>query len=129
MKRVLFGCFLLAWIAALFYFLLGFGAINVPAIKAENAPAGMAYAAGGCYALGGLLVLARKRWLWMTGLLMNTLVIVIFFLMYREKPDIMLSLPGLGTKIAQILLEIGLVYLIAGYKKKSSSKSKKTKKA
>jgi hypothetical protein len=129
MKRILFGCLLLAWVAAAFYFLMGSGRITVPTPDTVEAPAGIVYIACGCYVLGGLLILVRKRWLWMTGLVMNTLVLVIFFMMYRGKPDILLSLPGLGTKIAQVFLEIGLIILIARYKKKTSSKSRKAKKA
>ncbi len=46
---------------------------------------------------------------------MNTLVMAIFFIMYRNNPAVIFSLPGLGTKIPQIILEVGLVYLIATY--------------
>lgn len=41
--------------------------------------------------------------------------------MYADQPDVMFSAPGLITKIAQIFLEAGLIYLIV--------KSKPVKKA
>jgi hypothetical protein len=116
MKGAMLGCLVLALIAAAVYFLMGAGLITVPTLTTADAPPGIIYIAGGCYVIGGLLVLARKRWLWMVGLVMNTLVIVIFFMMYNQKPAIMFSLAGLATKIPQVLLEAGLVYLIATYK-------------
>lgn len=121
MKNGLIICLVLAFIAAIFYFLMGAGVIRVPSLSAADAPPGIVYIAAGCYALGGLLILLKKRWLWIFGLIMNTLVIGIFFMMYNQKPEIMFSLPGLGTKIAQILLEVGLVYLIATYRKKTAA--------
>jgi hypothetical protein len=117
MKNATVICLVLAFIAALFYFLMGAGFITVPALNTTDAPATIVYVAGGCYVLGGLLILLRKRWLWIIGLFMNTLVIFIFVSMYIQKPEVMFSLPGLGTKIAQLLLEAGLIYLIATYKK------------
>ena len=47
------------------------------------------------------------------------MVIGIFFTMYSQQPQIMFSLPGLGTKVAQVLLEAGLVYLIFTYRKEA----------
>jgi hypothetical protein len=121
MKNAIIGCLALAFIAAVFYFLLGAGVITVPSLSAADGPPGIVYIAAGCYALGGLLILLKKRWLWIIGLIMNTLVIAFFFMMYNQKPEIMFSLPGLGTKIAQILLEVGLIYLIATYRKKNTA--------
>jgi hypothetical protein len=43
--------------------------------------------------------------------------------MYSQKSEVMFSVPGLATKISQILLEIGLVYLIAHFNKKVNSES------
>jgi hypothetical protein len=119
MKNTLIICLGLAFIAAIFYFLMGAHIISVPVLSAQKAPPGIVYIAGGCYVLGGLLILLRKRWLWIVGLVINTLVMVFFFTMYIQKPEVIFSLPGLGTKIAQILLEIGLVYLIIAYRGKT----------
>jgi hypothetical protein len=117
-KGIMIGCMVLAFIAAVFYVLLGAGIITVPSLASKDWQHVLVYVAGGCYILGGLLILAKKRWLWIAGLVMNTLVMAFFFIMYRNNPAVMLSLPGLGTKIPQIILEVGLVYLIATYRKK-----------
>ncbi len=111
-RAIALACFVLALAAGVFYVLMGVGVMTVPALSAEEAPPAIAYIAAGCYVVGGLFVLVRKRWLRALGLAANTLVIVIFFVMYNQKPDIMFSLPGLTTKIAEVLLEVGLLYLV-----------------
>jgi hypothetical protein len=112
MKQTMIVCLVLALITAAVYVLLETNVITIPAGSAEDGPKWFGYIMAGCYALGGLLILTGKRWLWTIGLVLNTLVIAIFYIMYFQKLEIMSSLPGLGTKIAQILLEIGLLYLI-----------------
>jgi hypothetical protein len=124
MKGVTMLCLVLAFIAGLAYFLLASHVITVPALNGDGSRAGIVYVAGGCYVLGGLLILARKRWLWIFGLVMNTLVMAIFFTMYNQKPEVIFSLPGLATKIPQILLEIGLIYLIAKFPTKKQTVAK-----
>ena len=116
-KRIMIGCMVLAFIAAVFYVLLASRVITASTLESKDWQHVLVYVAGGCYILGGLLILAKKRWLWIVGLVMNTLVIAFFFIMYRNNPAVMLSLPGLGTKIPQIILEVGLVYLIATYQR------------
>jgi hypothetical protein len=98
-KRIMVGCTVLAFIAAVFYLLLAASIIAVPSLASKDWQHVIVYAAGGCYILGGLLILAKKRWLWIVGLVMNTLVMVFFFVMYSKNPAVMISLPGLGTKI------------------------------
>ena len=117
-KRIMIGCMVLAFIAAVFYILLASRVITASTLESKDWQHVLVYVAGGCYILGGLLILAKKRWLWIIGLVMNTLVIAFFFVMYRNNPAVMLSLPGLGTKIPQIILEVGLIYLIATYQRK-----------
>ena len=117
MKRIMIICLVLAIFAAVVYFLMATRTITVPTLSSEDKPAAIVYAAAGCYALGGLLILAKKRGLWIFGLAMNTLVIAVFFMMYNQKPDVMFSLAGMATKIPQILLEVGLVSLIVNYRK------------
>lgn len=120
MKGIMVGCMLLALITAVFYLLLAAGIITVPSLASKEWQHVIIYVAGGCYILGGLLILANKRWLSIIGLVINTLVIAIFFIMYRNNPAVIFSLPGLGTKIPQIILDVGLVYLIATYQRKNS---------
>ena len=115
MKGIMIGCMVLAFISAVFYVLLAASIITVPSLASKDWQHVLIYVAGGCYILGGLLILAKKRWLWIIGLVMNTLVMVFFFVMYSKNPAVILSLPGLGTKIPQIILDVGLVYLIATY--------------
>jgi hypothetical protein len=117
-KGIMIGCMVLAFIAAIFYVLLAAGIITAPSLASKDWQRILIYVAGGCYILGGLLILAKKRWLWIIGLVMNTLVITMFFIMHSNNPAVILSLPGLGTKIPQIILEVGLVYLIATYQNK-----------
>jgi hypothetical protein len=100
-------------IAAVFYFLLATHVITVPSLNAEDAPRGIVYMAGGCYLLGGLLILLEE-----------TLAVDfrpcdehprdrIFLHDVRTESEVIFSLPGLGTKIPQILLEAGLLYLLS----------------
>lgn len=103
--------FLLAAIAAVIYFLTGLGVLTVPGIEAD-APALMPYICAGCYLLGGLLIFTGKRWLLITGALINLLVMGIFLAMYNQNSAVLTSLPGLSTKITQMFLEIGLIALI-----------------
>lgn len=107
------ACTVLAFIAAVVYALVGTNVVSIPRLGAEQAPIAIFYVAAGCYAVGGLLILWRRRWLWMVGLAANTFVIAIFFLAYRQEPRMMLSTAGLATKMAQVLLEAGLIYLVA----------------
>jgi hypothetical protein len=112
------ACVALAFIAAIFYFLLGSHIITAASLTGTSATQIIIFIAGGCYILGGFLILVKKRWLWIIGLVMNTLVLVVFFSMYVKNPSVIFSLPGLGTKIPQILLEAGLIYLITTYQRK-----------
>jgi len=116
MKVILPGLLTLALLAALVYFIMGAGVLQPGDLQADDAPAGIAYFAGACYVIGGLLILARKRWLWVIGAVINTLVIMGFFAAYAGRPGVLFSVPGLATKSAQILLEIGLIYLIVTHK-------------
>lgn len=118
MKAELMSLFTLALLAALVYFLMGAGVLQAGDLSADEAPAGIAYFAGACYAIGGLLILAGKRWLWVLGAVLNGLVIVGFFAIHATRPAVLLSLPGLATKSAQVLLEIGLVYLTVTRRRK-----------
>jgi len=81
-------------------------------ITAEEGPAGITYVAAGSYLVGGLLILLRRRWLWVMGAVINALVILFFFTRYQARPAVLLSPAGIVSKAAQILLEVGLIYLI-----------------
>ncbi len=110
--RVMWLAVVLALVAALAYMLIAQGLLAVGDLAVAEKPAAIVYVAAGCYLLGGLLILVRRRWLWTFGLVMNSLVILIFFQMYQNRPAVVFSPGGLVSKIAQILLELALVYLI-----------------
>jgi len=79
----------LALLAALVYFPMGAGVLQPGDLQANEAPAGIAYFAGACYVTGGLLILTRKRWLWVSGAVINALVIVGFFAAYAGRPSVL----------------------------------------
>ena len=112
MKNLMYFCLGLALVAALGYFLMGISVIHPGNLNGEGAPLGFDWIATGGYVVGGALILLKKRNLWITGAVINAIVIVGFYAMYHNQSDVMLSAPGLITKIPQILLEIGLISLI-----------------
>jgi hypothetical protein len=102
----------LAMIAGIAYFLIDLDILAVGNLQPSEEPAGIIYVAAGCYLAGGLLILARRRWLWIFGAIMNGMVILFFFQMYQSRPEVLTSPGGLVTKAVQILLEVTLIYLI-----------------
>jgi len=118
MKTLMICCSALALIAGIFYFLIGTNLLIIPSLNQEDAPPIIAFIAGTCYIAGSLLILLKKRWLWITGIVLNFLVIAIFFLMYSQRPEIMFSVGGLSIKVTQILLEAGLIFLAVSFRKK-----------
>ena len=122
MKRIMFACLILALVAALGYFLLGAGLIQAGNLGAEDAPPGIVWVAGVCYIGGGAGIFLKRRGLWILGLAVNALVIAVFYYRYAGNPGVMTSAPGLITKIAQLLLEVGLFYLVLKFKKPATAK-------
>jgi hypothetical protein len=112
-KTTMIACSLLSFIAAAVYVLIGTTVVSIPKFGTEEAPGAVFYLAAACYLVGGLLVQRGRRWLWTVGLAANSYVICIFFLAYHREPEMMLSTAGLASKISQVLLEAGLIYLVA----------------
>jgi cytochrome c biogenesis protein CcdA len=110
--RVLWLAVTFAICAALSYVLIGLHMLGVGDLGPDERPPGIIYVAAGCYLLGGLLILLRRRSLWIIGATINALVIVFFISMYTERPAVLFSPGGLISKAAQLLLEISLLYLI-----------------
>ena len=81
-------------------------------LKPSEQPSAIVFMAAGCYVLGGLLILLRRRWLWIVGAVINALVILFFAMAYIHRPSVMFSAGGLVTKITQLLLEVCLLVLI-----------------
>jgi hypothetical protein len=121
MKRIMLVCLAMALISALIYVLLGIGVMHAGDLTSDDGIPSFFYIIPAGYIIGGLLILLKKRWLWITGAVINAFTIVVFYTAYAARPDIMLSAPGLITKIAQILMEIGLIYLIVKSKPKEAT--------
>ncbi len=114
MKWVAFG---LAVFTSIAYMLIRFNILGIGNLVASDQPVGIVYASAGCYLVGGLLILLKRKWLWVIGAIINALVIFFFFSMYKNQVSVIVSAGGLTTKIAQILLEMSLIYLIFAYKR------------
>jgi hypothetical protein len=102
----------LSGIAALAYVLIAWGMLAVGDLQVAEDGGPIVYVAAVCYLIGGLLILARRRWLWIAGAVINALVILFFVQMYLERPAVLFSPGGLASKAAQLLLEVTLIYLI-----------------
>lgn len=102
----------MALVAALCYVLIGLEVLSVGDLAASERPAGIIFAAAGGYVLGGLLILIRRRWLWVVGAVINAIVILIFLTSYLDRPAVLFSAGGLVSKGVQIVLECALLYLI-----------------
>jgi len=113
----------LALLVALAYTLIAQGILPIGDLTHVEGPAGIIYTAAGCYLLGGLLILLRRRWLWIVGAIMNGLSILFFVRMYQDKPAVLFSPGGLVSKAAQLLLELILAYLIVTYSRRSPRRS------
>jgi hypothetical protein len=102
----------LAAAAALSYLMIELGILAVGGLQQAEAPSAIVYVCAASYLVGGLLILARQRWLWVTGAVANALVMLFFVMAYLERPSVMFSPGGIATKGAQLLLEVSLIYLI-----------------
>jgi hypothetical protein len=109
---IMAGSLVLALLAALGYLLMGMDVISPGDTGTGGGPPGFAWIMLIGYATGGILVFFQKRWLWITGAWINGIVVAGFIIMYITRLSVMFSAPGLMTKIPQILLEAGLIYLI-----------------
>ena len=111
--RILWAAVALAILTALSYVLMAFNVVGVGDLKMDEKPAGIIFVAAGCYLLGGLLILLRNRGLLLFGAGINALVVLFFFNLYKDRPAVIFSPGGLVSKIAQVLLEFVLIFLIA----------------
>ena len=122
--RMMWLAVALAMITAISYLLMAFNILGVGDLQMDEKPAVIIYVAAGCYLLGGLLILLRNRWFLLFGAFINAMVILFFFNLYKDRPAVMFSPGGLISKIAQILLEVALVYVIAVNWKKTENENK-----
>ena len=120
-RRALWIAVGLAVFTALAYVLIGRNILDVGDLQMDEKPAGIIYFAAGCYLVGGLLILLRNRWLLLFGAFINAMVLLFFFNLYQDRPAVVLSSGGLISKIAQILLEVALIYVIIAIWKKGKN--------
>lgn len=116
-KYAMIACLVLALISALVYLLLIWGIMEVSALESEEGPPSFFYVVPAGYIIGGLLNFLKKRCLWITRAILNAIPIIGFYIAYAARANVMFSAPGLITKVAQILLEICLIYLIVTFKR------------
>jgi hypothetical protein len=121
-RRILWTAVGLALFTALAYVLIALKVLGVGDLRVEKDGGAIVYVAAGCYLLGGLLILLRNRWLLLFGAFINALVILFFFNLYRDRLSVMFSAGGFVSKMAQILLEAALIYVIATNWHRSPSK-------
>jgi hypothetical protein len=110
--RVMWLAVALALVSALAYVMIVWDILGVGDLQMASDGDVIVYVAAGGYLLGGLLILLRRRWLWMIGAVINALVMLFFFRLYQARPTVMFSPGGIVTKVPQILLEGTLIYLI-----------------
>jgi hypothetical protein len=110
--RALWLAVALAAGAAVSYLFIGLHILAVGDLQTHEQPATIIYVAAGSYLLGGLLILLRRRRLWIIGAAINALVMLVFFSAYLQRPAVLLSPGGLLSKTAQLALELVLIYLI-----------------
>ena len=122
--RILWIAVTLAIFTSISYVLMAVNLLGVGDLQIEERPAGIIYFAAGWYLLGGLLILLRNRWLLLFGAFINSMVILFFYNLYQDRPAVMFSPGGLVSKIAQILLEVALVYVIVMFRKEPAIKDK-----
>jgi hypothetical protein len=110
--RLIWLAVALALVAALAYVMIALDILGVGDLEMAQDGDVIVYVAAGSYLLGGLLILLRRRWLWIIGVLINALVMLFFFNMYQDRSAVMFSPGGITTKVPQLLLEATLIYLI-----------------
>jgi|WetSurMetagenome_2_1015567.scaffolds.fasta_scaffold12032_4 hypothetical protein len=123
MEKLKLALIILAVIAALGYLLMGAGIIHASDLTLEDAPPGFTWIAGGFYVIAGLLLLLKRRQTYITFAVANFLVIAVFIIMWAGRTDVLFSLPGLMTKIPQILIEIGLIYWLVKLKRPADAEA------
>lgn len=104
------------WLAVLFamltaggYLLLAAGVLDTGGFQPEPGNQVIVFTAAAWYALGGLLLLLRRRWVWIAGAVFNALVLLMFFSTYAGDTSVLLSSGGLVTKGTQLLLQVVLL--------------------
>lgn len=111
-ERLMWLAVALALFSALAYVLIAWDLLGIGDLQMAADGDVIIYVAATGYLLGGLLILVRRRWLWIIGAVINALVMLFFFRLYQDRPIVMFSPGGIITKVPQLLLEATLIYLI-----------------
>jgi hypothetical protein len=98
-------------VAALAYVLMGAGVIHPGNLDDGSRPS-FFYIIPAAYVIMGVFVISRWHWTRFASAAVVALTIIVFYARYADQPDVMWSAPGLITKIAQVLMLAGLIYLI-----------------
>lgn len=99
-------------VTAVFYILAGTGTFSDGLGEVDESPPVIFYVAAGFYVIVSYLVRIKNKWIRLSLGVINALIILIFFQMWSGNPEVLTSPAGLSTKIVQVMLEIGLIYLI-----------------
>lgn len=110
-KSIVWGTVIMAAVAAIAYILMGMGVLTPGNLGGDDMPI-FFYIIPLAYLLMGVLVLSRWRRVRIVEAIIVLFTIVVFYAKYADQPDVMWSAPGLITKLAQILMLAGLIYLI-----------------
>jgi hypothetical protein len=110
-KNIIWGTLAMALVAALAYILMGAGVLT-PGNLDTGSGGGIAYLIGAAYFAMAACVVLKWRAVRIVEAFIVLFTIVVFYGKYAGQPDVMWSAPGLITKIAQVLMLAGLLYLI-----------------
>jgi hypothetical protein len=110
-RRVVWGSIAMSFIAAITYVLMGVGIIHAGNLGTDDIPA-FYYIIPAAYVVMAVLILSRWRWIRIASAVLVAFTILVFYARYAGQPDIMWSAPGLITKIAQVFMLSGLIYLL-----------------
>jgi hypothetical protein len=110
-RTIIWGTLAMALVAALAYILMGAGVLT-PGNLDTGSGGGIAYLIGAAYIAMAVCVILKWRMVRVIEAIFVLVTIVIFYTRYASQPDVMWSAPGLITKIAQVLMLAGLLYLI-----------------
>jgi len=119
------GTFIMALIAAIAYILMGMGVLKAGNLTDDAMPS-FFYIIPTAYIIMGVCLFLRWRWVRIAEAVIVFFTIAVFYARYFDQPDVMWSAPGLITKLAQILMLAGLIYLLVKGKPVKATESKQT---
>ena len=110
-RLAVWGSLTMALVSAVVYVLMGIGVMHSGNLTGDSMPS-FFFIIPLAYLLMGILLLSRWRWIRVVDAILVLFTIIVFYARYADQPDVMWSAPGLITKIAQVLMLAGLIYLL-----------------